>query len=149
MNDKPRLIEAGALSLEIYKRINQMTLENEELTAHDALIEAMRLIKEVPTIDAVPAVHGKWLITEYDYFDCSVCEKAYFNGADSTAQAQSYLDRGYAYNYCPYCGAKMDLEDEPKNGNVGDKDIIDWLNSDLEELIDFDYTKGGEQNASK
>lgn len=58
-------------------------------------------IDELPTVDAQPVVHAKW-ICEHDVrydrctftkFTCSVC------GEDS-------LERG---KYCPNCGAKMDM----------------------------------------
>lgn len=54
--------------------------------------------------------HGKWQITEYDYYDCSVCGNSYYNGCESSAEARQRLDeRPYdVYKYCPNCGAKMD-----------------------------------------
>lgn len=58
-------------------------------------------IQELPTIDAVPVVHGQWLrenIRPKSYLRvCSMCKKtAYFCG------------EGCRYKYCPNCGAKMD-----------------------------------------
>ena len=65
-------------------------------------------IGNLPTVDAVPVVHGRWMVKvesyhdtftdEYwdeEYFSCSVCGK----NSDST------------HNYCPNCGADM-LEGE-------------------------------------
>jgi len=54
-----RLIDADALSLELYNRINQMTLEDEKLSAYQALLIAMGLVQEASTIDAVPVVRCK------------------------------------------------------------------------------------------
>lgn len=49
--------------------------------------------------DVTPVVHGEWLCAETDdeqFFLCSVCsDKEYWES-----------------NYCPNCGAKMDLEQE-------------------------------------
>lgn len=68
-------------------------------------------IQEMPAADVAPVVHGKWIINEYEYFTCSECGNGYYNGAQSTAQAKSFLKCGFADNYCGYCGAKMDKED--------------------------------------
>ena len=63
---------------------------------------ATLILQEAPTIEAEPVRHGQWMIKQhkifgnsYDYV-CSVC------GCDY-ALAE--------YNYCPHCGAKMDLEE--------------------------------------
>lgn len=50
---------------------------------------------------------GHWIIDEYDYFDCSCCGESYYNGCDSTKEAQERLEKGQVYTYCPYCGAYM------------------------------------------
>lgn len=66
-----------------------------------------RCFDEAPTIDAVPVVHGRWIVTIYTTvsergriisntkFRCSEC--GYSNGRKQS-------------NYCPNCGAKMALE---------------------------------------
>ena len=66
----------------------------------DYLIEHLPTTTEQPTIDAVPVVHGAWDYIGTDkkgnVFRCSNCA------------GRIGLDR--KTNYCPYCGAKMDLE---------------------------------------
>lgn len=66
-------------------------------------------IEKIPTADVQEVKHGHWQITEYDYYDCSVCGNSYYNGCESGAEARQRLDeRPYdVYKYCPYCGAKM------------------------------------------
>lgn len=64
-------------------------------------------IKNFPTADVAPVVRGKWFFTEYEFFTCSVCGDSYYNGAESSAQAESY-NQYITYNYCPNCGAKME-----------------------------------------
>ena len=61
------------------------------------------VILDRPTVDAVPVVHGRWVFKEHtsDYggihiFHCSACD----------------FPNGRVSNYCPHCGAKMDLEVE-------------------------------------
>ena len=62
-------------------------------------------ILKIPVADVAPVRHGKWLgwgksgtPTYENYGTCSVC------GED----AEIYTEHR---NYCPNCGAKMDLED--------------------------------------
>ena len=61
-------------------------------------------IAAAPTIDALPVVHGRWKATKaggsnYPFWDnrCSEC------GYTTSIVARKW-------NYCPVCGAKMDLE---------------------------------------
>ena len=71
------------------------------------------VIEEQPTVDAEPVRHGKFVGTEYDGYadgypvyyewECSQCGCV-------------FEDEEPTYNYCPNCGAKMDLEKE--NGTV-------------------------------
>ena len=66
------------------------------------------IISGMPAADVAPVVHGHWFFTEYEFFTCSVCGGTYYNGAESTDQAKSYLNSGNVHKYCPNCGAKMD-----------------------------------------
>lgn len=52
------------------------------------------VIEDAPTIEAEPIKHGRW-VKIYDSFQCSIC------GSKTTTY--------YRTNYCPNCGAKMDL----------------------------------------
>ena len=72
---------------------------------------AMMSLADVPAAEAVPVVHGRWLPQEMptgieafgfkemtvQAFMCSACGKS----VD--------VSEGH-YNYCPHCGARMDLE---------------------------------------
>lgn len=65
-------------------------------------------IEELPAVDAVPVVHGRWIgypeCLGYDdaYLDehivCSVCHSVW-NFIDNDAER---------FDYCPACGARMD-----------------------------------------
>lgn len=55
-------------------------------------------IKICAVADVAPVVHGKWIgkpIAGYCNIRCSECEEIYYNNGK--------------WNYCPNCGAKMDL----------------------------------------
>ena len=60
-------------------------------------------VDDAPAADVAPVVHGRWVEKEkYDFgimYDCSLCE-------------DRILDNGHPWNYCPNCGAKMDLDEE-------------------------------------
>jgi len=63
---------------------------------------------EIPTVDAAPVKHGRWIEKEgFDgdsYYTCSAC------GCEWTT-----IDGTPAQNnmrYCPECGAMMDLEEQ-------------------------------------
>ena len=45
-----------------------------------------------PTVDAVPVVHGHWLVNMF-FIECSECGESF---------------PLVPQNYCPHCGAKMD-----------------------------------------
>lgn len=66
---------------------------------------AIRKIKGLPTIDAVPVKHGAWVDVmneEWCTFDECKC---------SECGVVEYFNKGWKkYNYCPNCGAKMDGE---------------------------------------
>ena len=66
----------------------------------------------IPFVDAVPVVHGEWIIrnnpsAEWYRVTCSEC------GEDVTATAPCigfFPNAKVSWDYCPHCGAKMDLE---------------------------------------
>ena len=66
------------------------------------LREMLDEIENLPTIDAVPVVHGRWINQDSTYtrYECSVCKARNYGGHE---------------RFCPNCGAKMD----------GDKDALD------------------------
>lgn len=63
-------------------------------------------INAMPTVDVVPVRHGRWIPEAYDdmFCYCSEC------GTHEYKETIEVLH----YDYCPYCGAKMDAEKEEK-----------------------------------
>jgi hypothetical protein len=67
-----------------------------------AIDDMTQAVKEAPTIDAVPVVHGRWVFKERaHYFKCSLCK-------EPIPYKFGYAGSRRYYNYCPNCGAKMD-----------------------------------------
>lgn len=71
----------------------------------NVLTEVRERIEALPTIDAVPVVHGEWEETDDRWgvgkWRCSACEKH--------SKEQS--------DYCPNCGAKMDGKEQSNESN--------------------------------
>lgn len=63
--------------------------------------EMERMLRELPAVDAAPVVHGRW-IDYKDEHQCSVCKE--------TTIVDFYVWRAIQFDFCPYCGAKMDGE---------------------------------------
>lgn len=67
------------------------------------------ILSALPTVDAVPVVHGKWIHDGYDiphgvdWMHCSVC-----------GQREPYVPAAMT-NYCTNCGARMDEKDGDGN----------------------------------
>ena len=64
--------------------------------------EAREELMSLPAIDAVPVVHAKWVWNGFDYvgWECSHCNREINKNVETPTE-----------NYCPNCGAKMDLKE--------------------------------------
>ena len=65
-----------------------------------------RVLAQLPHVDAVPVVHGQWIESprRNHWFAKDVCGNCGFHEKD-------YRDLS-GYNYCPNCGAKMDVKED-------------------------------------
>ena len=70
---------------------------------HVALDSAINALRNAPSVDVAPVVHGRWIEQEkYTFgtmYDCSIC-------------GDRILDNGHSWNYCPNCGCRMDGGDD-------------------------------------
>ena len=72
----------------------------------------VEVLENAPTVDAVPVVHGYW-IDMGDFESCSVCKSTQLKKFESMyGTAERVWTKT---NYCPDCGAKMDLKSEVAN----------------------------------
>ena len=55
-------------------------------------------IKAIQAADVAPVVHGRWIASHDEFCACSICKYPVYVGWNKT-------------NYCPNCGAKMDVEE--------------------------------------
>ena len=65
--------------------------------------DVKRTIDEMPTVDAIPVRHGRWIYKgvrgRFPVCECSVC---------GNVENADWAVLGDNVNYCPNCGAKMD-----------------------------------------
>lgn len=64
-----------------------------------AMKEAKDVLLALPAVDAAPVVHGRWIDYKAEH-QCSVCKE--------TTVVDAYVWMQLRYDFCPYCGAKMD-----------------------------------------
>ena len=100
----------------VINRIKEYTLDVYDIDLDDAkqfggnsrienycegLYEATELVDDIPAADVAPVVHGQW---EPGNPICPVCGETKFKDLD----ADIWCD--WMPDFCPNCGAKMDLE---------------------------------------
>lgn len=66
---------------------------------------ALNMLRKMPTIDAKPIVHAKWIVSKDD-FDDGFGERDY----PFCSNCHTGVYKHDAKYYCPNCGAKMDAE---------------------------------------
>lgn len=111
-----RLIDADALEKWIADRVRNYHKsfpdwrKTHPISVETALMELdciKDVVRESPTIDAVPVVHARWvhrcryIATEIWEWRCSACGELP-PGPNQLA---------YELRYCPHCGAKMDAKE--------------------------------------
>ena len=95
-----RLIDADALN---YVRV-RIAHDDGTIGGYNAVVPSSE-IKNAPTVDAVPVIHGHWIYgNDFHWYTASCNKCGYQRRTDIKA------DRWNQWNYCPNCGAKMDGE---------------------------------------
>ena len=72
----------------------------------DCIVE--EAIKNATTVDAAPVVHGRWVWVTEDVYRCTNC------GSEPHVQEVMGMPD---YDFCPFCGAKMDRGGEDGKGD--------------------------------
>ena len=72
-----------------------------KLATVQTLGEAYGIIQGMPTVDAVPVVHGRWEWNG-EAFICSACGSGH--------KGQPTIMGQPMFEFCPMCGARMDGE---------------------------------------
>lgn len=114
-SERMRLIDADALIKYIREEIPlKYFMGHGIFEANKNLFHIKNEIRIQPTIDAVPVKHGHWIgvYTEHNSHsvNCSVCHGSLPYVVLPGARIQYIFET----DYCPKCGAKMDLEEIQK-----------------------------------
>lgn len=95
-----KLIDIEKLNLPYYNDPD----DEYEMQFNAIMQEFAQRIKSMETIDYTPVKHGRWMGTfRYGYY-CSNCKRT-VHGLHKEELIESY-------RYCPYCGARMDMEEK-------------------------------------
>lgn len=106
-----RPIDADVYENEIWKLCRNYQLMDDTHTADKimhGLYRAEQALKEAPTLDVCPVVHGHWIEKGTDEI-CSVCGMCFAEMAFSYDTSEH---NGYVRNFCPNCGNPMDEKEE-------------------------------------
>lgn len=68
-------------------------------------------MKDLPSADVSPVVHGKWDEIPNQYMSVVGKDGSYHGNVTSCSVCHEINPNAYKTNYCPNCGAKMDLEE--------------------------------------
>lgn len=73
-------------------------------------IEAEFFTNDIPLVDAAPVAHGEWEVVDLLTLEHGEVERAPKSALRCSVCSYAF-DKGllWAANFCPHCGAKMDL----------------------------------------
>lgn len=67
-------------------------------------------IDKLDIIDTEPIRHGNWFFIEPGLIACSKCIHEISIDSEFADETKEMIREGKTPNYCPHCGAKMDLK---------------------------------------
>lgn len=68
-------------------------------------------LADIPSADVQPVKFGRWEYSEKEYGECAW----YFCSECDSPAEQLYTDEPLLSEFCPHCGARMDLKDGDNN----------------------------------
>ena len=112
MANEKRLIDANDMKRDIMEAMMHHFMKNGDQIALRIGETLCHFVDVTPTVDAVEVVHGRWIDgyamqdgkEVYKSIDCSHCNEIF-----KTDDREYWKAR---FKVCPFCGAKMDSNDE-------------------------------------
>lgn len=87
----------------MYEYIEREALRDALYDADAITMNGVKILNQFPPTDVTPVRHGRWEQTGYacgeTEFQCSECKQT------------EWRTRISRFNFCPFCGAKMDAEE--------------------------------------
>ena len=109
-----RLIDADALLLALDKRKTYELADGRNRAYGKGVRDVMKDVDKQPTIDAVPVKHGHWIDKFGGEYRCSSCRKIV------CIDDEVEFSNGISYDYCPWCGARMNEVMELEEAHNGE-----------------------------
>ena len=81
-------------TIELLRSLGSRDYRREKGTIQEA-IKMVSFPEYTPSADVAPVRHGRWVDTDSEFAQCSLCKYPVYAAWNQT-------------NYCPNCGAKMD-----------------------------------------
>jgi hypothetical protein len=115
----PELIDKAKVLKYLTPRIKAETPLGEAYNR--ALEDAAALVALMPTIEAEPVRHGRWIECDYKTLENGETESAYKSGLCCSECRTGFKKNRMTYKaFCPACGAQMDATDTNVGGKGGD-----------------------------
>lgn len=90
----------------MYEYIERKAIRDALYDADAITMSGVKILNQFPAADVVPVRHGRWI--DGDPY-CPICRKDKFRGLDADIWSDWQPD------YCPNCGAKMDMRSTVNN----------------------------------
>lgn len=104
MENEKRLIDANAA----VKVLRGKCVAKYPNTFLMGLLASASEIEQIPTVDAVEVVHGRWIVDAVEVDHPFLEFESVWRDVHQCSICKEYFDVSDARNYCPNCGAKMD-----------------------------------------
>ena len=105
-----RLIDADAFDKVLSDAQNECKKKSGGNFRYGFLSTVRANMLKQPTVDAAPVKHGRWAKNKHGYITCSICDSFPLAVMIGSLITMNLHYEPYESEYCPYCGAKMDLE---------------------------------------
>lgn len=96
----------------LFKHIATFAENMIQMPAASTLQSVVNEIHEFQSEDVQPVKHGRWIQDEHTYSGCWTYNYVCSACGEIGGSWLRNIRRDQMFPYCPFCGAKMDLEDE-------------------------------------
>lgn len=96
----------------LFKHIATFAENMIQMPVASTLQSVVNEIHEFQSEDVQPVKHGRWIQDEHTYSGCWTYNYVCSACGEIGGSWLRNIRRDQMFPYCPFCGAKMDLEDE-------------------------------------